>query len=132
MRIVGKLMAVSLCVAVAISVAGCGHKKVHAKAFSVVADPSVKGAVTGLFYGGGAGQVTAQLIACVVVAAWAFGAFYIFFTIQKKTTGLRSSEADELAGLDSTEMGVLAYPDFSGATAQGGSSLAEAPTGTGM
>jgi Amt family ammonium transporter len=92
----------------------------------------VKGAVTGLFYGGGAGQLTAQLIASVVVAAWAFGLFYIFFTIQKKTTGLRSSEADELAGLDSTEMGVLAYPDFSGATAQGGSSLAEAPTGTGM
>ena len=26
--------------------------------------------------------------------------------------GLRSSEADEIAGLDATEMGVLAYPDF--------------------
>jgi len=26
--------------------------------------------------------------------------------------GLRSSAADEIAGLDATEMGVLAYPDF--------------------
>jgi Amt family ammonium transporter len=91
----------------------------------------VKGAVTGLFYGGGTGQLTAQLIACVVVAAWAFGMHYIFFTVQKKTTGLRSSEADELAGLDATEMGVLAYPDFTGSTAIGGSALTEAPSGTG-
>jgi len=90
----------------------------------------VSGNVAGLFYGGGAGQLIAQLIACVVVASWAFGLHYIFFTIQAKTTGLRSSEADELAGLDATEMGVLAYPDFSGATAVGGGSLTEAPSGT--
>ncbi len=38
--------------------------------------------------------------------------FYLFFKIQKATMGLRSSEADEVAGLDATEMGVLAYPDF--------------------
>jgi Amt family ammonium transporter len=85
----------------------------------------VQGAVTGLFYGGGAGQLMAQLIACVVVAAWAFGTHYIFFTIQKRTTGLRSSEADEIAGLDATEMGVLAYPDFTGSTAQGAFATAE-------
>ena len=42
--------------------------------------------------------------------------------------GLRSSEADELAGLDATEMGVLAYPDFAGAT---GASAAGAPRPTG-
>ena len=47
MRIVGKLMAVSLCAVLAISMAGCGHKKVHAKSGALVAaDPSVKGAVT--------------------------------------------------------------------------------------
>jgi Amt family ammonium transporter len=91
----------------------------------------VKGAVTGLFYGGGAGQLTAQLIACVVVAAWAFSLHYVFFTVQKRTTGLRSSEADELAGLDATEMGVLAYPDFAGSTALGGGSMTEAPVEAG-
>jgi Amt family ammonium transporter len=92
----------------------------------------VAGAVTGLFYGGGAGQLTAQLIACVVAASWAFGLFYIFFTIQKKTTGLRSSEADEIAGLDATEMGVLAYPDFSGSTAQGSTAFPESAPGKGL
>jgi len=91
----------------------------------------VAGAVKGLFYGGGASQLTAQLIACVVVVVWAFGMHYIFFTVQKKTTGLRSSEADELAGLDVTEMGVLAYPDFPGASAHHGGALTEAPAGSG-
>jgi len=83
----------------------------------------VKGAVTGLFYGGGFGQLGAQLIAAAVVAIWAFGLMWVFFTIQDKTTGLRSSEADELAGLDSTEMGVLAYPDFDGTGALGSASV---------
>jgi ammonium transporter, Amt family len=67
--------------------------------------------VRGLFYGD-PGQLIAQLIAVVVAASWAFGLFYLFFTLQKKTMGLRSSAADEVAGLDATEMGVLAYPDF--------------------
>jgi ammonium transporter, Amt family len=67
--------------------------------------------VKGLFYGD-PGQLVAQLIACVVVVAWAFGMFYLFFTAQKKIMGLRSSANDEVAGLDATEMGVLAYPDF--------------------
>jgi Amt family ammonium transporter len=67
--------------------------------------------VRGLFYGD-PGQLIAQLIAVVVAASWAFGLFYLFFTLQKKTMGLRSSAADEIAGLDATEMGVLAYPDF--------------------
>jgi len=92
----------------------------------------VKGAVTGLFYGGGPGQLWAQLIAVVVVVAWAFGMHYVFFTIQKRTTGLRSSEADEMAGLDATEMGVLAYPDFSGMASLGAGSLTEAPVGSGL
>ncbi len=67
--------------------------------------------VTGLFYGD-PGQLIAQLIAVVVAASWAFGTFYLFFRAQKAITGLRSSAADEIAGLDATEMGVLAYPDF--------------------
>ncbi|MCE5191580.1 MAG: ammonium transporter [Actinomycetia bacterium] len=89
----------------------------------------VKGAVTGLFYGD-AGQFASQLIACVVVAAWAFGTMYAFFKVQAKTTGLRSSEADELAGLDASEMGVLAYPDFAGSGALGAGSYTETPVGS--
>jgi len=89
----------------------------------------VESAVTGLFYGSG-GQFVAQLIASVVVAAWAFGTMYVFFKIQSKATGLRSSEEDELAGLDVTEMGVLAYPDFAGSGPMGGGILTEVPVGS--
>jgi Amt family ammonium transporter len=83
--------------------------------------------VTGLLYGGGFGQLAAQLIACVTVAAWAFGTFYIFFVAQKAVMGLRSSEADEINGLDATEMGVLAYPDFAGNGPLGAGSQTESP-----
>ncbi len=89
----------------------------------------VEGAVKGLFYGDG-GQFVAQLIACAVVAAWAFGTMYVFFKIQDKVQGIRSSEADELAGLDATEMGVLAYPDFAGSGALGAGSYTESPVGS--
>lgn len=71
----------------------------------------IDGGVTGLFYGD-PGQLVAQLIAVIVAACWAFGLFYIFFSIQKKFFSLRSSAADEIAGLDATEMGVLGYADF--------------------
>ena len=74
--------------------------------FNGIASP-----VRGLLYGDG-GQLVAQLIAGVVAACWAFGTFYLFFKAQNAIMGLRSSVADEIAGLDATEMGVLAYPDF--------------------
>jgi len=87
----------------------------------------VSGAVRGLLYGGGFGQLGAQLIGVVVVVAWAFGLGWVFFKIQDRLTagGIRSTREDELAGLDATEMGVLAYPDFGGATAINGGSLDE-------
>ncbi|MBU4556033.1 MAG: ammonium transporter [Actinobacteria bacterium] len=74
----------------------------------------IDGAVRGLFYGGGFGQLGAQLIACVVVVVWAFGLHYAFFKAQDAIMGIRSSAEDEIAGLDMTEMGILAYPDFAG------------------
>jgi Amt family ammonium transporter len=82
----------------------------------------VSGAVSGLFYGGGFGQLGAQLVAVVVVIVWAFGLGWVLFKIQDKLTkgGIRSTPEDELAGLDVTEMGVLAYPDFAGGAAPGG------------
>lgn len=89
----------------------------------------VETAVTGLFYGN-AGQLVAQLIAVVTVAVWAFGTHYVFFRVQAATTGLRSSEADEIAGLDPTEMGVLAYPDMVGSGPLGEGGLGEIPVGT--
>jgi Amt family ammonium transporter len=91
----------------------------------------VTGAVRGLFYGGGFGQLSAQLVSVAIVVAWAFGAGYTFFRIQDalQPGGIRSTAEDELAGLDATEMGVLAYPDFTGGAPLGGGSTAEVPGG---
>ncbi|MHB9004494.1 MAG: ammonium transporter [Coriobacteriia bacterium] len=90
----------------------------------------VDGPVTGLFYGDG-GQLAAQLVAVVTVAAWAFGTHYVFFKAQSALMGLRSSAEDELAGLDPTEMGVLAYPDMAGSGPLGEGGTTEAPVGVG-
>ena len=79
----------------------------------------VESAVTGLFYGN-ASQLGAQAIAAVVVAAWAFGTMFVFFKAQDALMGIRSSAADELAGLDVTELGVAAYPEFGMGTPQYG------------
>ena len=51
----------------------------------------VSAPVTGLLYGGGAGQLLAQLVSVVVVVAWAFGTMYAFFRIQDAVQGIRSS-----------------------------------------
>jgi ammonium transporter, Amt family len=94
----------------------------------------VAGAVKGLFYGGGFGQLGAQLISVVVVVCWALGLGWVIFKVQDALTkgGIRSTAEDELAGLDATEMGVLAYPDFSGSTAQGAAAFSETRTGRGL
>ena len=92
--------------------------------FNGIASP-----VRGLLYGD-PGQLLAQLIACVVVVAWAFGSFYLFFKVQLAVQGLRPSAEDEIAGLDPAEMGVLAYPDFVGSGPLGEGALGETPSGT--
>jgi len=71
----------------------------------------VAGPVRGLFYGE-AGQLWAQLTSLVVLVAWCSLACIAFFTLCKKTIGLRSDADAEIAGLDMPEMGALAYPDF--------------------
>jgi Amt family ammonium transporter len=69
--------------------------------------------VTGFLYDGGLGisQFLAQLIAVAVIWTVMFGLAFGFFKLQNKLTkgGIRSSEEDEMIGLDITEMGVPAY-----------------------
>lgn len=73
----------------------------------------VDGNVTGILFGGdGAKQLMAQLIGAVVCMVWSFGTAAIFFALQKKVMRIRSTEEEELAGLDMAEMGMLAYPAF--------------------
>jgi Amt family ammonium transporter len=71
----------------------------------------VAGTVRGLFYGGGVGQLGAQLISVVVVVTWSFGLMYAFFKVQDKVQGIRVTRDQETMGLDVPEMGVAAYPD---------------------
>jgi Amt family ammonium transporter len=82
----------------------------------------VSGTVRGLLYGGGFGQLGAQALGVAVVVAWAFGLGWTFFKLQHalQPGGIRSTAQDELAGLDASEMGVLAYPDFDGSATGGG------------
>lgn len=64
----------------------------------------------GLFNGGGAAQLGAQAIGVLAYAFWAIVLSYLFLLILKKTVGLRVSEQEELAGLDISEHGEIAYP----------------------
>ena len=65
----------------------------------------------------------------VVVVVWAFGMLYVFFRVQDAIRASAPREADELAGLDATEMGVLAYPDFAGSGPLGDGCARRASTG---
>ena len=70
--------------------------------------------IVGLFYGGGFKQLGLQLLGFVSVAAWTAVTITIAFLIIKATVGLRVSEEEEIAGLDSCEHGLpSAYAGFS-------------------
>ena len=59
------------------------------------------------------GQLGAQALGALTILVVNFGLSYGFFKLQNRLTkgGIRSSAADEIAGLD-VEMGVNAYPEF--------------------
>jgi Amt family ammonium transporter len=74
--------------------------------------------VTGIVYDFslGGSQLAAQAIGALVICTVMFGLAYGFFRIQNALTkgGIRPTAEDELVGLDLPEMGVLAYPEFTG------------------
>lgn len=70
----------------------------------------VAGNVKGLFYGDGK-QFVAQLIGTLTCIIFVFTVMYFFFKLLNKIIPLRSSEADEIAGLDIPETGVHGYVD---------------------
>ena len=71
---------------------------------------SSQNGVTGLFAGGGAGQLIIQLIGVVACGAWVAGTAFVLFFAIKKTVGLRVSTHEEMVGLDILEHGSAAYP----------------------
>ncbi len=69
----------------------------------------VKGAVTGLFYGGGSGQFIAELIGGLVNIAFFGLAGWLMFKLLDKLVGNRVAPEVELYGLDLHEMGIEGY-----------------------
>jgi Amt family ammonium transporter len=69
--------------------------------------------VTGLFYGGGMGQLTANAIEVVANIGWnvAVGGL-LFWLTGKLVGGNRVPAKVEIAGLDMPEMGAYGYPEF--------------------
>lgn len=69
----------------------------------------VEGPVTGLLYGGGMGQLMAQLIEASAIFVMVFGLSMVAFTILNRLNLLRSDPVDEIVGLDIPEMGSRGY-----------------------
>ncbi len=65
--------------------------------------------VRGLLYGGGFGQLGAQLFEAVAVAVVVFGLSYVFFRVLNMWHLMRSEPAAEILGLDIPEMGARGY-----------------------
>ena len=54
-----------------------------------------------------------QIISILIVGAFTFVVSGIVWYVIKATLGIRVSESDEIAGLDTTELGMESYPEFS-------------------
>ncbi len=56
--------------------------------------------------------LSAQLLGIGVIFAWVFGASFMVWFILKATVGIRVSEEEEYEGVDISECGMEAYPEF--------------------
>lgn len=74
--------------------------------------PSAAVVKKGLFLGGGAEQLTPQLLGVGLVAVVTFGLSLGVWYLIKLTMGVRVSEEEEVEGLDVGEHGMEAYPEF--------------------
>ena len=59
------------------------------------------------------GQLGTQLFGLVTIFAWVFITSFIVWFAIKKAVGIRVSEQEEYEGVDISECGVAAYPEFS-------------------
>ncbi len=55
---------------------------------------------------------SAQLFGCAVIFAWVFSASLVVWLLLKKTMGIRVSEEEEYNGVDMSDCGIEAYPEF--------------------
>jgi len=59
---------------------------------------------------------TGQLVGAATIFVWVFGASFITWSILKMVMGLRVSEQEEYEGVDLSECGMEAYPEFTSNT----------------
>ncbi|MCO8245798.1 MULTISPECIES: ammonium transporter [unclassified Haladaptatus] len=57
-------------------------------------------------------QFTMQTVGILTIAIWTLVTSYLVFKLAEVTVGLRVDEEDEHTGLDSSEHGIVAYPEF--------------------
>jgi Amt family ammonium transporter len=60
-----------------------------------------------------------QLVGALVIFVWVFVASLIVWGILKAVIGIRVSEEEEYEGVDISECGMEAYPEFTGAAGSG-------------
>jgi Amt family ammonium transporter len=101
----------------AISVHGaCGLWGVLA--VGLFADPAMVGTlgisdgVGGALVGGGFGLLGTQVVGAAAIAVWTFLTSFAVFKLIDVTHGMRVSEEEEREGLDRSEHGGTAYPEF--------------------
>jgi len=84
----------------------------------------------GIFNIGGtsAAIIGVQILGVAACFLWTFPAAFLMFKLIDKTIGLRVSPEEELEGLDYTEHGGIAYPDFGVSTHGGISSITGTPS----
>ena len=63
-------------------------------------------------------RLSVQLIGLVTIFAWVFVTSSIVWFVIKKTLGIRVSEEEEYEGVDLSECGLEAYPEFKPAAAE--------------
>jgi Amt family ammonium transporter len=61
----------------------------------------------------GAGAFSTQAIGAISIFLWTFITAGVTLLIIKSITGLRPSIEEEMEGMDASEVGVAAYPEFS-------------------
>jgi Amt family ammonium transporter len=61
----------------------------------------------------------AQLTGLLVIFGWVFAASFLVWLVLKATMGIRVSEEDEFNGVDLSECGLEAYPEFVGSRGSG-------------
>jgi Amt family ammonium transporter len=63
-----------------------------------------------------ASTFSGQLIGAVTIFVWVFGASSVVWLILKATMGIRVTEEEEYEGVDISECGIEAYPEFTSGT----------------